>query len=243
MSRKTRRQGRDRLSGKRAGRRRCRARHRALRPLRLQHHLHDLLRLHGPDQQGRQVSGREVRTRNRLQARPSERGVYDRRNSSRAAMCRVRSPRRCPKPAWPATSPRSRSQKSCAASTRSCSARSRSIRISSSRSSGSTPGSIRARKPMPPRRCLTRASTSSPSIPTPPHRCRLPPSAASHAFGQASDMIEFGPETQLTSIIDDWGPYYVERVKAVMDGTWEQADLARHGRGQRRHGALHQHAG
>ena len=45
------------------------------------------------------------------------------------------------------------------------------------------------------------------------------------AFGQASDMIKFGPETQLTSIIDDWGPYYVERVKAVMDGTWEQQDV------------------
>ena len=45
------------------------------------------------------------------------------------------------------------------------------------------------------------------------------------AFGQASDMIKFGPETQLTSIIDDWGPYYVERVKAVMDGTWEQVDV------------------
>jgi basic membrane protein A len=45
------------------------------------------------------------------------------------------------------------------------------------------------------------------------------------AFGQASDMIKFGPETQLTSIIDDWGPYYVERVKAVIDGTWEQVDV------------------
>ncbi len=45
------------------------------------------------------------------------------------------------------------------------------------------------------------------------------------AFGQASDMIEFGKETQLTSIIDDWGPYYVERVKAVMDGNWEQQDV------------------
>jgi basic membrane protein A and related proteins len=44
-----------------------------------------------------------------------------------------------------------------------------------------------------------------------------------YAFGQASDMIEFGPETQLTSIIDDWGPYYIERVQAVMDGTWEQS--------------------
>ena len=45
------------------------------------------------------------------------------------------------------------------------------------------------------------------------------------AFGQASDMIKFGPETQLTSIIDDWAPYYTERVKAVMDGTWEQHDV------------------
>ena len=42
------------------------------------------------------------------------------------------------------------------------------------------------------------------------------------AFGQASDMIKFGPETQLTSIIDDWGPYYIKRVKAVLDGTWKQ---------------------
>lgn len=44
-----------------------------------------------------------------------------------------------------------------------------------------------------------------------------------HAFGQASDMIEFGPDAQLTSIIDEWGPYYIERVQAVMDGTWEQS--------------------
>jgi len=45
------------------------------------------------------------------------------------------------------------------------------------------------------------------------------------AFGQASDMIKFGPETQLTAIVDDWGPYYIERVKAVRDGTWEQVDV------------------
>ncbi len=45
------------------------------------------------------------------------------------------------------------------------------------------------------------------------------------AFGQASDMIAFGPETQLTSIVDDWGPYYIERIQALMDGTWEQADV------------------
>ena len=44
------------------------------------------------------------------------------------------------------------------------------------------------------------------------------------AFGQASDMIKFGPNVQLTSIIDNWGPYYVARVKAVLDGTWDSQD-------------------
>ena len=45
-----------------------------------------------------------------------------------------------------------------------------------------------------------------------------------YAFGQASDMMQFGPNARLSSIIDNWGPYYVERVKAVMDGTWESTD-------------------
>jgi len=45
------------------------------------------------------------------------------------------------------------------------------------------------------------------------------------AFGQATDMIQFGPQTQLTSIVDDWAPYYIERVKAVIDGTWQQQDV------------------
>jgi len=45
------------------------------------------------------------------------------------------------------------------------------------------------------------------------------------AFGQASDMINFGPETQLTAIVDDWGPYYIERVQALLDGTYESVDV------------------
>ena len=45
------------------------------------------------------------------------------------------------------------------------------------------------------------------------------------AFGQASDMIKFGEKTQLTSIVDDWGPYYTKRVKALMDGNYEQIDI------------------
>jgi len=44
------------------------------------------------------------------------------------------------------------------------------------------------------------------------------------AFGQASDMVQFGPNARLSSIIDNWAPYYVARVGAVMDGTWESTD-------------------
>jgi len=43
-------------------------------------------------------------------------------------------------------------------------------------------------------------------------------------FGQASDMHHFAPDSQMTAIIDDWGPYYVARVQAVLDGSWEMAD-------------------
>jgi basic membrane protein A and related proteins len=39
-------------------------------------------------------------------------------------------------------------------------------------------------------------------------------------FGQASDMAAFSPSPRVTSIIDNWAPYYVKRVQAVMDGTW-----------------------
>ena len=44
------------------------------------------------------------------------------------------------------------------------------------------------------------------------------------AFGQDSEMIKFGPKAQLTSIIDTWGPYYISRVKAELDGTWKSDD-------------------
>ncbi len=44
------------------------------------------------------------------------------------------------------------------------------------------------------------------------------------AFGQASDMAEFGPTAQVTSIIDDWSPYYIARVNAALDGTWTSTD-------------------
>lgn len=59
------------------------------------------------------------------------------------------------------------------------------------------------------------------------HTDSTAPQAAAQAagnvitFGQASDMAEFAPMPRVSSIIDNWGPYYVQQVGKVMDGTWE----------------------
>ncbi|HEX6142070.1 MAG TPA: BMP family ABC transporter substrate-binding protein [Geminicoccaceae bacterium] len=45
-----------------------------------------------------------------------------------------------------------------------------------------------------------------------------------YAFGQASDMRSFAPTAQLTAIVDNWNDYYVERTRAVVEGTWESKD-------------------
>ncbi|RUV38822.1 MAG: BMP family ABC transporter substrate-binding protein [Mesorhizobium sp.] len=44
-------------------------------------------------------------------------------------------------------------------------------------------------------------------------------------FGQSSDMIKFAPKAQLTSLTDDWGPYYISRVQAALDGTWKPGNV------------------
>ena len=43
-------------------------------------------------------------------------------------------------------------------------------------------------------------------------------------FGQASDMAEYAPKPRVSSIIDNWAPYSIDRVQAVIDGTWESKD-------------------
>ncbi|MBO6896727.1 MAG: BMP family ABC transporter substrate-binding protein [Shimia sp.] len=59
------------------------------------------------------------------------------------------------------------------------------------------------------------------------HTDSTAPQAAAQAagnvvtFGQASDMSEYAPFPRVSSIIDDWAPYYIARTQAVMDGTWE----------------------
>lgn len=40
-------------------------------------------------------------------------------------------------------------------------------------------------------------------------------------FGQASDMTAFKPSPRVSSIINNWAPYYIKRVGQVMDGTWK----------------------
>ncbi len=45
-----------------------------------------------------------------------------------------------------------------------------------------------------------------------------------YTFGQASDMAEYAPMPRISSIIDNWAPYYIRRVQAVMDGTWKSED-------------------
>ncbi|MCD8512162.1 MAG: BMP family ABC transporter substrate-binding protein [Nitrincola sp.] len=45
------------------------------------------------------------------------------------------------------------------------------------------------------------------------------------AFGQASDMSAFAPEAHLTGILDVWAPYYIERVRAVKEGTWTAGNV------------------
>lgn len=44
------------------------------------------------------------------------------------------------------------------------------------------------------------------------------------AFGQSSDMAKFAPKTQITSIVDDWATYYIERVKLELAGKWTKSD-------------------
>jgi basic membrane protein A and related proteins len=43
-------------------------------------------------------------------------------------------------------------------------------------------------------------------------------------FGQGADMSRFAPHAHLTAIEDIWGPYYISRAKAVLDGSWKSDD-------------------
>ncbi|MBT9489689.1 MAG: BMP family ABC transporter substrate-binding protein [Rubrivivax sp.] len=42
-----------------------------------------------------------------------------------------------------------------------------------------------------------------------------------YAFGWDSDMSAFAPKAHLASCVVDWGPYYKQAIKEVMDGSWK----------------------
>jgi basic membrane protein A and related proteins len=46
-----------------------------------------------------------------------------------------------------------------------------------------------------------------------------------YSFGQDSDMIKFGPKSQLTAIINNWTPYYTDRIKLALDSKWANGDV------------------
>ena len=62
------------------------------------------------------------------------------------------------------------------------------------------------------------------------HTDSTAPQAAAQAagdvitFGQASDMFDYAPNPRVSSIIDNWNQYYIDRVGAVIDGSWESTD-------------------
>ncbi|MGA0615269.1 BMP family ABC transporter substrate-binding protein [Paracoccus sp. KR1-242] len=45
--------------------------------------------------------------------------------------------------------------------------------------------------------------------------------AGALGFGQASDMSAFAPKPRISSIVDNWAPYYIKRVGQVLDGSWQ----------------------
>jgi len=44
------------------------------------------------------------------------------------------------------------------------------------------------------------------------------------AFGEATDMISFAPNTQLTACVNDWGGYYTQRIKLLLANQWTSID-------------------
>jgi len=46
-----------------------------------------------------------------------------------------------------------------------------------------------------------------------------------YAIGYNSDMSVYGPKAHLTAIVHNWGPLYVAKAEAVINGTWKSEDI------------------
>jgi len=44
------------------------------------------------------------------------------------------------------------------------------------------------------------------------------------AFGEATDMVSFAPNTQLTACVNEWGGYYTQRIKLLLANQWTSID-------------------
>lgn len=44
--------------------------------------------------------------------------------------------------------------------------------------------------------------------------------AGVYGFGQSSDMKAFAPKAQLFSSVNNWSPYYIAQIEAMLDGSW-----------------------
>ena len=45
------------------------------------------------------------------------------------------------------------------------------------------------------------------------------------AIAYHSDMRRVAPDAQLVAVTHEWGRYYTERVRAVLDGTWKSGNV------------------
>ena len=50
-----------------------------------------------------------------------------------------------------------------------------------------------------------------------------------HAFGWDSDMSKYGPHAHLTANTENWGVYYIDEVKKLLDGSWTGGRVTRWG--------------
>ena len=39
------------------------------------------------------------------------------------------------------------------------------------------------------------------------------------------EVLRFGPQAQLTALLDNWSDYYIARTKAAIDGTWREESV------------------
>ncbi|WP_373695821.1 BMP family ABC transporter substrate-binding protein [Brunnivagina elsteri] len=46
-----------------------------------------------------------------------------------------------------------------------------------------------------------------------------------YAFGYNTDMSKFGQKSHLTSAINQWGKFYIEKASSVMNGTWKSEEV------------------